>query len=75
MNAKGLHLSSGKKKKRGNYSLVFTSYMKYGIREFHDFRRAKTAKKWAKKGLLHVQICCFTIGNFAVLVAVTLVVA
>ena len=63
MNAKGLQLSSGKKKKRGNYCLVFTSYIKYGIREFHDFRRAKTAKKWAKKGLLLVQSCCFTSLN------------
>ena len=63
MNAKGLHLSSGKKKKRGDYCLVFTSYIKYGIREFHDFRRAKTAKKWAKKGLLLVQSCCFTSLN------------
>ena len=63
MNAKGLHLSSGKKKKRGNYCLVFTSYIKYGIRECHNFRRAKTAKKWAKKGLLLVQSCCFTSLN------------
>ena len=52
MNFKGLHLSSGKKKKRENFCLVFTFYIKYGIREFHDFRRAKTAKKWAKK------VCC-----------------